>query len=119
MDIELVDEEIIQQMIADTSAEVIPMLIDHYLEESQARLKVLDDAFQAQDVSVIEFESHTLGSSSLALGNRELSNLARKIEHMCADGKGEDALQCHHDLLDIANRSLAALEQRKTLGFVD
>ncbi|MDA0147605.1 Hpt domain-containing protein [Vibrio sp. LaRot3] len=119
MDIELVDEEIIQQMIADTSADVIPMLIDHYLEESQARLKVLDGAFQGKDASVIEFESHTLGSSSLALGNRVLSNLARKIEHLCAAGKADEALEYHQELLDVAHRSLAALEQRKSLGFVD
>ncbi|MDN3684775.1 hypothetical protein QW180_19095 [Vibrio sinaloensis] len=30
------------------------------------------------DKETLEFEAHTLGSSSLALGNRVLSNLARK-----------------------------------------
>jgi len=40
----LVDELIIQQMIRDTSAEVMPMLIEHYIEESERRLVKIDQA---------------------------------------------------------------------------
>ena len=38
---ELVDERIIKQLIHDTSAEVIPILIDHYVEESRTRLAAI------------------------------------------------------------------------------
>ncbi len=36
---ELVDELILQQMIKDTCAEIMPTLIDHYIEESRERVE--------------------------------------------------------------------------------
>ncbi|MFA0413959.1 Hpt domain-containing protein [Vibrio renipiscarius] len=117
MDIELVEEEILQQMIQDTSADVLPLLIEHYIEESTERIDTMNNAFIERDAKTLEFESHTLGSSSLALGNRELSDLARKIEHLCLKGQSEEAFEYHHELIDIAQRSLAALAHRNTLGF--
>lgn len=115
--LELVDEQVIKQMIEDTSADVIPILIDHYIEESQDRLSKIYQAIDESDKEVLEFEAHTLGSSALALGNRTLSNLARKIEHLCLDNKQNDAFQLKEELQNIAKSSLAALEVRKQQGF--
>lgn len=115
--LELVDEQILQQMIEDTSAEVIPLLIDHYLEESHQRLEKIYQAIDHEDAKTVEFETHTLGSSSLALGNRTLSNFARKIEHLCIDGQGVQAFKLKDELQHVAEQSLAALEQRKQRGF--
>lgn len=117
VNLELVDEQILQQMIEDTSAEVIPLLIDHYLEESQQRLAKIYQAIEREDAETVEFETHTLGSSSLALGNRTLSNFARKIEHLCIDGQGVQAFKLKDELQHVAEQSLAALEQRKQQGF--
>lgn len=114
---ELVDEDVLQQMIKDTDAEIIPMLIDHYLEESQQRLERIKKAVGELDKETLEFEAHTLGSTALALGNRTLSNLARKIEHLCLDGQEEEAFSLHIELQSLAQRSLAALIKRKELGF--
>merc|ERR1712173_93579 len=111
MDLELVDEAILQQMIEDTSADVIPLLIDHYLEESHQRLEKIYLAMDNKDKETLEFEAHTLGSSSLALGNRTLSNLARKIEHQCLDGQCQLAFELKEELQQVANDSLEALEQ--------
>ncbi|GAB2660060.1 Hpt domain-containing protein [Vibrio panuliri] len=117
MEKELVDEAIIQQMIEDTDSEVMPMLIDHYIAETLHRTQILDQAFVEQDIDVIKFESHTLGSTSLALGNRMLSNLARKIEHLCVTDQKEAALALHRELLSVVQHSVDALIQRKELGF--
>ncbi|WP_394125527.1 response regulator [Vibrio hepatarius] len=115
--LELVDEQVIKQMIDDTSAEVIPVLIDHYIEESQDRLRKIYQAIDDSDKDVLEFEAHTLGSSALALGNRTLSNLARKIEHLCLDNRQSDAFELKDELKHIAKSSLEALEVRKQQGF--
>ncbi|KLN64567.1 response regulator [Vibrio sp. VPAP30] len=117
--LELVDEQILQQMIEDTSAEVIPLLIDHYVEESEQRLAKIYQAMDDKDKETLEFEAHTLGSSSLALGNRTLSNLARKIEHMCLDGQQEQAFSLKQELELLAQQSLQALEERKQQGFTE
>ncbi|GAK86842.1 signal transduction histidine kinase SypF [Vibrio ponticus] len=117
MDIELVDEAIIQQMIEDTDSEVMPMLIDHYIEETRHRTDLLDQAFTDKDFEVIKFESHTLGSTSLALGNRVLSSLARKIEHLCVTEQLETVLTYHQELLQVVKHSIEALQHRKEMGF--
>lgn len=117
VNLELVDEQILQQMIEDTSAEVIPLLIDHYLEESHQRLEKIYHAIDREDSETVEFETHTLGSSSLALGNRTLSNFARKIEHLCMDGQEKQAFKLKTELQALAEQSLTALEVRKQQGF--
>ncbi|KJY94222.1 histidine kinase [Vibrio neptunius] len=119
VDLELVDEEVLEQMIEDTSADVLPMLIDHYIQESNARLVKIYQAMEERDKETLEFESHTLGSSSLALGNRVLSNLARKIECMCLENHEQQAFELSEELKELAEKSLAALEYRKTLGFIE
>ncbi|EOB4963969.1 TPA: response regulator [Vibrio vulnificus] len=115
----LVDELIIQQMIRDTSAEVMPMLIEHYIEESERRLVKIDQAIAHSDFQQLEFELHTLGSSSLALGNRRLSNLARKLERLCVAKEYDAVMEDASGIAQLAHDSLSALNDRKQLGFVE
>jgi len=114
---ELVDEQILQQMIEDTCAEVIPVLIDHYVEETSKRMSNIQNAIKQHDADVLEFESHTLGSSSLALGNRSLSGLARKIEKLCQKGEIEAAFVQAEELQSLADISIKAILARKEIGF--
>jgi two-component system, sensor histidine kinase len=117
IDSNLVDEAIIQQLISDTSADVLPMLIDHYTQECQQRLNNIHQAMTNIDVQQLEFEAHTLGSSSLALGNRALSSLARKVEQLCRQDQAEQAFSLCDDINTLGNASIAALLERKSLGF--
>ncbi|WP_182019417.1 Hpt domain-containing protein [Vibrio diabolicus] len=114
---ELVDEHILQQMIKDTCAEIIPTLIEHYIEESRERMEKIEQALSARDLQTLEFEVHTLGSSALALGNRTLSRQARMIEKYCVEGKTLEALALCESLSQLANESFDALEKRKAQGF--
>ncbi|EOX4456679.1 TPA: Hpt domain-containing protein [Vibrio diabolicus] len=114
---ELVDEHILQQMIKDTCAEIIPTLIEHYIEESRERMEKIEQALSAKDLQTLEFEVHTLGSSALALGNRTLSRQARMIEKYCVEGKTLEALALCESLSQLANESFDALEKRKDQGF--
>ncbi|HHF2891063.1 TPA: Hpt domain-containing protein [Vibrio diabolicus] len=114
---ELVDEHILQQMIKDTCAEIIPTLIEHYIEESRERMEKIEQASSAKDLQTLEFEVHTLGSSALALGNRTLSRQARMIEKYCVEGKTLEALALCESLSQLAIESFDALEKRKDQGF--
>ncbi|MDF2152161.1 Hpt domain-containing protein [Vibrio sp. CAU 1672] len=113
----LVDEPVLQQMIKDTCAEVLPSLIEHYIQESEARMVKIVQAIEAGDIATLEFEVHTLGSSALALGNRSLSRCARAIEKHCLDGDTEQALVLSELLPQLAKRSFTALNERKEQGF--
>ncbi|MEI8628020.1 Hpt domain-containing protein [Vibrio sp. M60_M70] len=114
---ELVDEHILQQMIKDTCAEIIPTLIEHYIEESRERMEKIEQALSVKDLQTLEFEVHTLGSSALALGNRTLSRQARMIEKYCVEGKTLEALALCESLSQLAIESFDALEKRKDQGF--
>jgi hypothetical protein len=48
-----------------------------------------------------------------------LSNFARKIEHLCLDGKQEQAFSYKQKLEVVASESLKALEERKQQGFIE
>ena len=48
-----------------------------------------------------------------------LSNLARKIECMCLENHEQQAFELSEELKELAEKSLAALEYRKTLGFIE
>ena len=114
---ELVDESILQQMIVDTSADVIPILIDHYVAESKTRIESIRQAAESQDGEVLEFEVHTLGSTSLALGNKALSTLARHVERLCLEKQTDIAFGRVDELLALADDSIKALIARKENGF--
>ncbi len=105
----IVDEAILEQMIEDTSLEVLPILIEHYVEETNLRVEKVIQALNSEDADALEFESHTLGSASLALGNRKLSDLARAIEKECREGNITQALTMSNALPELAKTSLAAL----------
>ncbi|MGF1754824.1 ATP-binding protein, partial [Vibrio makurazakiensis] len=113
----LVDEQILQQMIEDTSAEVIPILIGHYVEETEKRLSNISNAIATHNAETLEFEAHTLGSSALALGNRSLSALARKVEKLCQQGNSEQAFVDVEELHSLADSSIKAILARKDIGF--
>ncbi|MGF1850854.1 response regulator [Vibrio satsumensis] len=114
---DLVDEQILEQMVEDTCAEVMPMLIEHYIVESGNRIKLIQKAVVEQDLSNLEFETHTLGSSSLALGNRRLSVLARKVEKLCSEQQSELAFSKVDELVVLAKESMNAIEKRRERGF--
>ncbi|PQJ60473.1 phosphorelay protein LuxU [Vibrio chagasii] len=113
----LVDESVLEQMILDTSADIIPILIDHYVEESQNRLVAIQEAATSKDAQTLEFEVHTLGSTALSLGNRPLGELARALEKQCLEQNHEDAFSKVSELIELAERSIEALVQRKNAGF--
>ncbi|GLR73529.1 Hpt domain-containing protein [Aliivibrio sifiae] len=115
----LVDEKILQQIITDTDAEVMPELIKFYIIESKDRVETITNAAHTEDLYVLEFEAHTLGSSSLTLGNVALSTLARQIELHCIQHEFSDALAKARLLPEIAKESFLALEQRNALGFTN
>ncbi|MFA0112940.1 Hpt domain-containing protein [Vibrio sp. 10N.261.46.E11] len=113
----LVDESVLEQMIQDTSADIIPILIDHYVEESQTRLVAIKEAVAQHDAQTLEFEVHTLGSTALSLGNRPLGELARALEKQCLEQNHDAVFRQVDELLELAERSIKALLERKEAGF--
>lgn len=113
-----IDEEVIQQIIRDTDASIMPELIEFYIIESKMRVDTISKAEDEKDLYALEFEAHTLGSSALTLGNIALSAISREIELHCIQQQFDEALEKAILLPDIAMKSFLALEERSAQGFI-
>jgi CheY-like chemotaxis protein len=116
-DNEYVDEKVLQQLVRDTAAEIVPELLMFYIDDSRKRIEPIQQAITQSDFKIMEFECHTLGSSAAAHGNAKLHNLARKVEHLCQDDKHKQALAKASLLAEVANESFRLLALRAEQGF--
>lgn len=114
---DLVDESILEQLVMDTSAEVVPELLLLYIDDAKVRLDKIQSALTNKDEKILEFESHTLGSSAIAHGNLQLHSCARKIERLCIEGHSEQAFTLIPPLFDLAEKSFYLLTKRLKQGF--
>ena len=105
------DESVLEQLVRDTSPEIIPKLLTIYMDDAQNRLQIIQTALSENDIKSLEYESHTLGSSSAAHGNIRLHNLARKVEHLCQDGKEKEAIELAKTLPAVTATSLQQLSE--------
>jgi CheY-like chemotaxis protein/HPt (histidine-containing phosphotransfer) domain-containing protein len=112
-----IDEAMLQQLVIDTDIEIVPELLTLYIDDARRRVKMIDHAINKNDFKVLEFESHTLGSSAAAHGNEKLYKLARKIEHFCQSKKHKQAIENATTLLTVADKSFQLLAHRVAQGF--
>ncbi|KXF83569.1 hybrid sensor histidine kinase/response regulator [Enterovibrio coralii] len=113
----LVDEATLNQLVKDTSSEVVPELVVFYIEDARMRVEKIANAADAKDYYGLEFEAHTLGSSAAAHGNKGLCELCRKIEQQCLEQQFDAALATAKALKILAEASFRALESRLQRGF--
>ena len=112
-----VDEAVLQQLVRDTSADIVPELLFGYIEDTHELLRKIKTAVSQTEVENLELEVHTLGSSAGAHGNTALLELARHIEGLCRDGATEKAMLKTPELFELAEESLHQLAQRTEAGF--
>jgi len=112
-----VDEMVLLQLAKDTSPEIVPELIAFYIQDAKARVEAIECAVQEEDIEVLEFQTHTLGSSSAAHGNKSLYTLSRQIEHCCQSGDQVQALSLARELSATAVIAFQQLEERSEQGF--
>jgi len=112
---QLVDEQALQKLSADTSPGALPRLVRVYLDDALKRVKVIEHSILSNDLKALEFEVHTLGSAAAVYGNTALHLLARKIEQHCKDGSADKALENANLLPALTEKSLQALEKHFNL----
>jgi signal transduction histidine kinase/CheY-like chemotaxis protein/HPt (histidine-containing phosphotransfer) domain-containing protein len=112
-DEQILDEQTLRQIIKDTGPDVLSMLIDHYVQETRTHQAILIQAKEKQQPDQIQFESHKMISSALALGNKALSELAQAIEIACINQDFKQAYTLVETLDELADRSLEALLAKK------
>ena len=112
-----IDELVLQQLVLDTDAEIVPEFIRFYIDDTKIRIELIKDAIANNNFKVLEFETHTISSSAAAHGNMKLHQLSKTIEDHCQQDQHIQALSCAVELINIADRSFELLAQRADKGF--
>ncbi len=112
----IIDFSVLDQLAEDTSPELVPELIELYSGDADHRIARIEKAIVEDDIEVLSFEVHTIGSSAGAHGNIRLFKLAREIERLCQEKEFEQALSIARHFPDIAKESVQELvKHRETL----
>lgn len=69
-------------MTGTRAAEVLPQLIDNYLEEAPQLLQAMRAAVVSEDTAALQQAAHTLRGTSATLGATHLSQLCKTLETM-------------------------------------
>ncbi|MCP3690343.1 MAG: response regulator, partial [Gammaproteobacteria bacterium] len=112
-----VSEAVLWQLVRDTDVDIVADLLALYIADAQERVKLIISAESSSDIKLLEFESHTLGSSAAAHGNIKLQKSARRIERLCQGNKKQQAFAGVADLARVAEKSFRILESRIVKGF--
>jgi len=112
-----VDEDVLQQLVHNTAPDIALELLALYIEDARKRVEHIQETITKHDIKTLELKSHALSSLAAAHGNAKLHSLARKVEHLCQEGKHEQALLEAVSLSSVANESLHLLAKRVDKGF--
>ncbi|WP_250122039.1 PAS domain S-box protein [Chroococcidiopsis sp. CCMEE 29] len=72
----------LRKMTGTRAAEVLPQLIDNYLEEAPQLLQAMRAAVVSEDTAALQQAAHTLRGTSATLGATHLSQLCKTLETM-------------------------------------
>ncbi len=111
----LVDELAIKTLGEDTDPSMIPTLVNSFLDDARSRVERINKAIETKDMDTLNFEAHTLGSSSATFGAMQLHKLARDVDAECGKGNNDRALEIGRAISDIAQKSFKAISDYKEM----
>lgn len=111
------DESVLQQLVTDTSVDIIEELISFYIQDTKDRMKLVNAAIATLDFKAIEFQVHTIGSSAASHGNIKLFQLSKDVELLCKTNQHQQVIEQAKKINDIAEKSFDLLDERVQQGF--
>jgi PAS domain S-box-containing protein len=107
-----IDIGVLKRLADDTSEQIMPMLLNTYLEETRKRIPRLLSLHETSQLTELSHEAHTLKSSSGTFGAHQLQELARIIEQAAKNAEQAILDAAMKRLSASAERSLSALQQQ-------
>lgn len=83
--LDLLSNGVLDQLVADTSPETLPMMISVFINEMKKRLQAIDNAVAALDEAEIREQAHALKSCSGTFGGLRLQDAARQLEELASE----------------------------------
>lgn len=103
------DCDLLEQLGADTSPEMLPEFLRLYLGDASTRLKDIVQAHLDENFEQLKFETHALGSSAAQYGLPRVHMLARRLESLCHEERYLEAAVLTEELIAEAEKSFVAL----------
>lgn len=114
----LLDPSELEKLAAETSPDVVPLVVEEYLKELPRRLEQALSAMRSRDLEGLKTITHAMAGASASTGATLLRQVTKSIEQNCLAGDLDLALARARELPDLVSktetafrRHLAALEQ--------
>ena len=110
----VINENVLTQLEKDTSREVLPTIINIFLDETRVRLQDMKNLLEQENWKDLSGEAHTLKSSAGSFGAMDLSVLARKIEESVKSDKTDLTIELCDKLEPMIMATMTELEKYKS-----
>lgn len=106
----VLNRDALEQLERDTSAEVVPLILNRFLGELEQRCADIRAAAASGEVDRVGLEAHSIKSAAKTFGLEQLSENARRLE-ATADAGEEQAVRAGMDaVLAAAAEARVALQ---------
>lgn len=109
-DDELLNKSALEDLCEDTGKEILPTLVNSFLEHSQERYADITTAIAKQDLAELEHHAHALRSSAATFGAACLRTLVSDIEEACQNNQPQQAFELAGHVLDVGAKTETALK---------
>jgi CheY-like chemotaxis protein len=105
----LIDEKALQTLGEDTSPDLVPRMIEVFVDELRMRASSIQAGIDGSDVARLAKEAHALKSSAATYGAIVVAETARRVDQACKDGDRTQAMTQAQALLDSVEPTVSAL----------
>lgn len=96
--INLQDLQEIIDLDAISDEAILATVINEFCASTPVQLEILCTAAKSQDAEQLKFESHSLKSSSAALGAKQMASVCEKLEELATQGELANATDLVEEL---------------------
>ncbi len=108
----VIDPGELERLAAETSPDVVPLVVEQFITEQVVRLEEVARAREAGDADALRKAAHALAGASASVGAVRLRGRAKEIELDCAEGRRAAAMEKADSLPALALATVAALEKQ-------
>ena len=114
----VLDQGILDAMAADTSPDIVPVILDTFLNEIPTRMFGIAKCLAAEDLAGVAFHAHPLKGSSGSFGCMLLHFAARDLETAAKNGDVDAAVAAHDRLQAVVDRTVPIVQAAIDRGSV-
>lgn len=100
------------QLESDVGQEVMPMIVNQFIQELADRSAKLIAAISNKDITSIAEEAHTIKSTARTVGLDEVSNCAAVTERLGREQQADSAMQSATQLTELCQAGVRVLGEK-------